>query len=80
MNKYQQYTCGGNLLVRKLDENKGAYMVNIGEEDQSVRKHPFAKHWTFFIFYFSVQLRVNYHVPYHYLYVIATCDLNLREH
>ena len=38
----------GNLLVRKVDENKGSYMVNIGEENQSVKNHPFAKHWSVF--------------------------------
>ena len=66
----------GTLLVRKVDENNGAYMVNIGEANQSVKNHPFAKHWT----YFLVKLRVNYHVPYYYIYVIATCDLNLRSY
>ena len=38
----------GILSVRKVDENKGAYMVNIGEVNQSVKNHPFAKHWSFF--------------------------------
>ena len=66
----------GNLLVIKLYENKGAYMVNMGEENQSVNNNPFVNHWTCFL----VQLRVNYHVPYNYLYVIATRDLNLRAY
>ena len=48
MKKYQQYSCGGNLFVRKVDENKGSYMVNIREENQSVKNHPFEKHWNFF--------------------------------
>ena len=47
MKKYQQYNCGGGF-IRKVDENKGAYMVNIGEGNQSVKNHPFAKHWYFF--------------------------------
>ena len=76
MKKYQEYTCGGEFISQKSRWKQGSSHSEYRRGKSKCDESSLCKTLEFVL----VQLRVNYHVPYHYFYVIATCDLNLRAH